>query len=303
MGDMPGSRDGDNSAAASRAARENKPQRSSPPAVSIVVPTRNRPEMLLEALASIEKQSVDRFECIVVDDGDHHPATLGRFEQDDRFRLIAPEGPEGPAAARNRGIAAAKGDAVTFLDDDDTFLPRRLEIGLLALERAPIGLCWARFDDEPSTHRGRKLYGDVHSIVLDATTPHSSAAMVDRSVLVNFDPTYRASEDVEWWIRQSDGVPVFTVEDHGVILRRHLGVRTGYGNLERRDATLRMLTEHADYFRQHPRARAFRLRRAALSSHSGGDRRAARGLLWRAFLARPDARGLAHLARSLTGVR
>lgn len=97
---------------------------SEPPEVSVVVPTWNRAELLARALRSIAAQTAVRLECLVVDDGssaETQEAYQALWpELDDRFRLLTSErSGTGPGAARNRGIKAARGAFVAFLDDDD----------------------------------------------------------------------------------------------------------------------------------------------------------------------------------------
>lgn len=96
-------------------------------AISIVVPTRNRAELLGRMLAAIRLQSFENFEVIVVDDASSE-ATRAAYDGlwsalDDRFRLIrigdAEGAGAGPSIARNIGIEAARGQLVTFCDDDD----------------------------------------------------------------------------------------------------------------------------------------------------------------------------------------
>lgn len=96
-------------------------------AISVVVATRNRAELLRRMLAAVRSQSFVHFEVIVVDDASSK-ATRAAYdvlwsELDKRFRLIqigeAGEAGAGPSIARNTGIAAARGQFVTFCDDDD----------------------------------------------------------------------------------------------------------------------------------------------------------------------------------------
>ena len=88
--------------------------------LSVVIPTYRRPELLRRCLASLVAQDLDttRFEVIVVDDGsgDATSDVLARVAGN----VVALTQPQnaGPAAARNRGINAARGDLVLFLDDD-----------------------------------------------------------------------------------------------------------------------------------------------------------------------------------------
>ncbi len=97
---------------------------------SIVIPTRDRPQLFREALASVVAQTCDSFEIIVVDDGsccDHLPAyeaafAAARAQIGDRLRtfsLIRRPNGHGPSYALNYGVAQASGEYVGFLDDDD----------------------------------------------------------------------------------------------------------------------------------------------------------------------------------------
>lgn len=103
---------------------------------SIIIPTYNRPEMLsscLESLAILEYPR-DLFEVIVVDDGSSisPESIIERFSERIRILLLSKTN-GGPAAARNFGIAAAKGKYFAFTDDDcmpDRFWLKELEATL-----------------------------------------------------------------------------------------------------------------------------------------------------------------------------
>src|ERR687891_1871685 len=89
-------------------------------AVTVVLPSRDRPEMLERALRCALQQQDVELEVIVVDDGSSPPlgdsvASLG----DPRVTLLRREMPQGVASARNAGIARARHPFVAFLDDDD----------------------------------------------------------------------------------------------------------------------------------------------------------------------------------------
>ena len=95
--------------------------------VSVVLPTRNRRTLLARSLASALAQEEVRLEAIVVDDGstdDTWDWLIGLV--DPRVRPIRIEGIGNVAEARNRGIAAATGEWVAFLDDDDVWAPDKL---------------------------------------------------------------------------------------------------------------------------------------------------------------------------------
>jgi hypothetical protein len=111
---------------------------SSPPEVTVVIPTRDRWTLLASAAlpAALGQGDVD-VEVVVVDDGssDETPERLAKLT-DPRLRSIRHAESRGVARARNVGIAAARGRWLAFLDDDDVWSPRKLRLQLDAAEAA-----------------------------------------------------------------------------------------------------------------------------------------------------------------------
>jgi glycosyltransferase involved in cell wall biosynthesis len=105
------------------------------PRISIVVPSHNRPALLDEALASLKAQTVSDWEALVIDDASTPPVPtdLG----DARIRVVRVEPGQGGAAAKNRGIAEARGEIIAYLDDDDEYAPGYLAHALTALDANP----------------------------------------------------------------------------------------------------------------------------------------------------------------------
>lgn len=104
--------------------------------ISVVVPTRNRPEFLRQALASIRAHEADdlTFEIIVGDNGDD-PSTARVAAE---FGAVhVPVSQNGAGAARNAGLNAATGELVAFLDDDDVWLPSHIRPHLAILDARP----------------------------------------------------------------------------------------------------------------------------------------------------------------------
>jgi len=116
------------------------------PLVSVVIPTHNRPQLIVRAVGSALVQTLRAIEVIVVQDGPNE-STVQALSQIADPRLVVHVLPEnvGPAAACNAGVARAHAQWVAFLDDDDEFLPRKLELQLLAAQRSshryPVVLC------------------------------------------------------------------------------------------------------------------------------------------------------------------
>lgn len=103
------------------------------PLVSVIIPSFNRAELLRQAIESVRAQTYPRVEIIVVDDGSTDETAA-------RIRPLAgvtyiPQTRAGSSAARNRGLAAARGDVIASLDSDDLWDPDFLERGIAVLER------------------------------------------------------------------------------------------------------------------------------------------------------------------------
>jgi glycosyltransferase involved in cell wall biosynthesis len=264
------------------------------PAFTVVIPTYGRPDFLTEAVASVLAQSFGDFECIVVDDASPDPVTLPR---DERLCLVRRESNGGPPAARNTGIAAARGDYVAFLDDDDVWRPSRLEQAIEAHRRAPIAVCWQSTLGVPSVPAGRVLEGDVSDELLDSIIPHLGATSVARDRVPQFDERYEASDDVEWWLRMMRaGMPVATAASVGLVYRQHGGHRPRTGAEKRLLNGYMLLEEHADWFAGHPRAKAFRLKRMGFYASQLGRRREAMSLLASSLRIDPKLKTAGHLA-------
>jgi len=154
----------------------------SEPAVSVVIPSYNRAAVLGRAINSVIAQTFDDWEIVLVDDGstDDTDALLARYADrlGPKLRVIRQEN-AGAAAARNRGIDAARGVFVAFLDSDDEFLPDKLQrqIELFRI-RPELGLVY-------SDYSFVDLKGVGHQSVLDEFCPRArtvSMKQIDTNV-------------------------------------------------------------------------------------------------------------------------
>jgi GT2 family glycosyltransferase len=187
---------------------------------SVVIAAYNAASTLGEAIGSVLAQTHQDFEVIVVDDGssDGTAAVAAGFADDKRIRVHSQDN-AGPSAARNRGIALARGEYVSMLDSDDLWLPNYLvEMGR-ALEKSPkAGFAYtdAWLLEETS---GRFLQQTTATLRHHPPTPMSNeqfivallrnnfvynSVTVRRAVLEQvggYDPSMSHSEDYELWLR------------------------------------------------------------------------------------------------------
>ena len=116
------------------------------PLVTVIMPTYNYGRYVADAIQSIQAQTFENFEILVVDDGstDDTPAILARLAEP-RLRVIRQER-AGTASSRNRGLEAARGEFISWLDADDLWKPTFLERHLAVLEAEPeVGYSFSNF--------------------------------------------------------------------------------------------------------------------------------------------------------------
>lgn len=109
--------------------------------VSVIMPCYNSEKYIEAALRSVEEQTYENWECIVIDDGssDRSKEIIKRFEaRDNRFRYFYQEN-MGSAGAKNAGVEKAEGEFIQFLDSDDVILKDKLKI------------CIGRFIEKPES--------------------------------------------------------------------------------------------------------------------------------------------------------
>jgi hypothetical protein len=101
--------------------------------ISVILPTRERPDSLRRAVASVLRQTYENWELLIVNDS---AEPVGPITDDERIRIIDASG-RGVAAARNLGLSQASGDVIAYLDDDNLMDPDWLKAIALTLEQAP----------------------------------------------------------------------------------------------------------------------------------------------------------------------
>ena len=181
------------------------------PSVSIVLPTRDRPERLLSALQAVARQTHQELQLILVRDGGAPLAEEARAAIRSLgfpTTILEHDGAaEGAARARNRGVEAARGDAIALLDDDDDWTSehvRRLADALDHDDKADVVYSDVRVVHE-ADGAARTIARDFElgRFTRDGYIPPSSllARRAAFSGFGVFDPEFQYSEDWEWLVR------------------------------------------------------------------------------------------------------
>ncbi len=183
--------------------------------VSVVIATWNRSAAVGEAVLSALRQSCPPLEVLVCDDGStDETEQVIRAIGDERVLWLPGARAGRPAVPRNRGIRRCRGEWIAFLDDDDQWLPRRLEAQLEALSGSGcLACCGNAVGTSPDGESAGLLLEWVKDRVtfadlLGGNRVVCSSALVHRSVLddaVGFPehPGLKAMEDYAFWLRVS----------------------------------------------------------------------------------------------------
>ena len=222
------------------------------PLVSIVIPTYARPERLRECLAALSRQTMpaDTFEIVVVDDGSPQPVVppADTAAAGPTIRIIRQPN-AGPSAARNRGVAEARGELIALTDDDCLPTPAWLESLVSAHRQCPDalvgGITFNGLTDD--------VFATTSQLIIDLVYEHFNAdeasayfltsnnilcSRAAYSELGGFDTTFprAGAEDRDFCDRwRASGrplrlVPAATLEHrHAQNVKRFLGLHYRYG--------------------------------------------------------------------------
>jgi glycosyltransferase involved in cell wall biosynthesis len=208
------------------------------PLVSVVIPTFNRSRFIAEATASALNQTYHNVEVIVVDDGstDNTRDLLhARFSSDARFRYVYQNNQE-RSRARNHGIRVARGDYIAFLDSDDTWYPRKIELQVnLMLENEDVVMCvtwWDLFGEGvqrqiiPYPTEADIAGGQFEQLMIQTNRIGSATPLVRKAIFSEvgvFNPKLVIVEDYELWTRIALAGPVALVAEVLASHRVHPG--------------------------------------------------------------------------------
>jgi len=220
------------------------------PLVSCIVPAHNAARYLSQALHSIFRQTYDRTEVIVVDDGSTDETARVIEGHGSKVRALR-QANAGPAAARNAGVECARGEFVAFLDADDLWHPAKLARQMECFQQEPgLDLCFAHMRNfwSPEVPSDRRPGGP--ELLIAWPGRNCSALVARRSAFARvgpFNPALPVGEDGDWLLRGAEaglrrrtlpGVLVFRrLHEHNLSRRMHR---------ESQDALLGRLKAHLD---------------------------------------------------------
>ncbi|MGW8194924.1 MAG: glycosyltransferase family 2 protein [Desulforhopalus sp.] len=193
--------------------------------VSVIIPTYNRAELVMRAIESVLRQTCQCAELIIVDDGstDGTMPKLDSLARQARVpvRVISIEH-SGPAASRNCGVKSARQKFIAFLDSDDHWHKRKLEIQYRALMNNPQYLISHTF--EKWLRRGEHLnqkkkhiprHGHIFDHCLKLCAVGMSTVLMHHELFAQvgfFDEALSCCEDYDFWLRVSCKYPFLLVD-------------------------------------------------------------------------------------------
>lgn len=249
------------------------------PLVSAVIPTRNRPEMVCRAVRSVLRQTYANLEIVVVVDGPD-PATVAALEglHEPRIRVIDLKENVGGAEARNIGVREACGQWIALLDDDDEWLPNKLDVQMQLANSCDVeplitSRYFVRGQNRPDMARPRRLPREGEDLAdygFDAFCGfQTSTYLCPRSLLlrVPFTRGLPCMQDWDWWLR-------LIREKNFRLLISEIPLSIYYRSEGRPSVTSAVkFNARLEYGRQHRNLftkRAYGLFLARLASHAGG---------------------------------
>jgi len=204
--------------------------------VSVIIPVHNGEAYLGEAIQSVLVQTLPADELIVIDDGSTDGTAAEAQRYGAKLRYVR-QPHAGPGAARDHGIRIAKGDYLAFLDADDLWAPRKLELQMRAFEEEPeLDLVFGHMDQFRSPELAPDVAATLVCNEVPTPSPLISCLLARRSAFdrVGALRTDLKNDFVDWYVRARDaGLRMRTLGE--LVSRR----RMHPGNFTRRNKDLR----------------------------------------------------------------
>jgi glycosyltransferase involved in cell wall biosynthesis len=273
----------------------------SSPLLTIVIPTHNRPKLLLDAVQSALEQTVEDIEVVVVDDVSTEPVQLPNHP---KLRLIRLSTSRGGAGARNVGTEIARGRWITYLDDDDRLFPHMAQVSLEALEKtilpSPLGVISGievvnakgevigkRF---PPPYRSRGSHFFLEDLEPGKSYNTKQTLVVERETIRQiggWDEAFRSRVHSDLFLRLNLICSLVGIETITYQLQAHENTRVSRNRVLRQESFNCLVNKHKDLFEAHPKMFAHFLYEHARISFEIGQKQAALSCLYRAMKLAP----------------
>ncbi len=199
--------------------------------VSAIITTHNRASLLKRAIESVLSQTYKDIECIVIDDASDDETEELCSHYPIKYVHIKKEESRGGNYARNLGIKKAIGKYVAFLDDDDYWLPLKIEkqVDLIEKENCDLVYCGRRLEligdnsiDYKDEYPNPDLIGDMRKKILLTTATTTTAILVKKDALIEigmFDENLRFWQEYELTIRLAQRSSFYAVNEILIVYR------------------------------------------------------------------------------------
>ena len=200
--------------------------------ISVIIPAYNAEDTIQETVESVQKQTFQDFELIVIDDGSKDK-TLDIIQKiaDPRIKCFSYEN-GGNSLARNRGISHATGEFVSFIDADDLWTPDKLELQLAALQKHPeasVAYSWTTSfinGQEESVFPCNPIFyeGNVYDkLLVNNFVANGSNILVCRKAIKlvgGFEPILERCADWDFYIRLAAKCHFVVIPKHQIFYRQ-----------------------------------------------------------------------------------
>lgn len=201
--------------------------------VSIIVPVYNVERFILETVESVVNQTYPYWELLLVEDGssDGTAAAIEEYvgqRNEERIRLIRQPSNMGAARARNRGLQEARGRYIAYLDADDLWMPRKLELQLAFMESRQAAFAFTGYEFADGNARGTGKVVRVPQTLsyrqaLSNTTIFTTTVMFDtekisRELLEM--PVMKSEDTALWWKVLRNGYTAWGLDENLALYRR-----------------------------------------------------------------------------------
>lgn len=305
------------------------------PVVSVVIPAYNVAHYLPRSIQSVQTQTFQQYEIIVVDDGSTDSVEPVLRTVDHAVRYFRHDTSRGVSAARNTGISHARGRYIAFLDADDCWAPAKLEMQVRLLEHCPaLAIVFSDFvhvypDGSPGPWQGGMrclleqrglnpvpafpgglVLNDsvAFALVRHTSFMHTSSVVVRRAALQRvggFDESLKGAEDLQMWIRLAQAGQAGMIDEVLVHVEQRAD-SLGHNHRLMSENILRMYEALPEHMADMPKDLAANVRRRCAGEHRSlgwmhfddGNHRVSRRHYRQSLALHFSARTLVHLAKT-----